>query len=92
MGMDVSRPDAPHRLEVVRQAISMAKGPLGGALNDRPISQRIGKRDAQLDDVTARTLHLQDQRNGRLEVGISGSNERNECLLPGASESLKRLW
>jgi hypothetical protein len=69
-----------HKLQNMTHADTVRKRALGRTLNHRTISHRIGKRNAQLNDVGTTRNERMHQRHGQFGRRIAGSDEGNEAF------------
>ena len=75
--------------ENVGEADAVAKRSLGRALNRRAVGDRIAEGHAQLDDGRARAREFDEERAGRLDVGVARRDERDEAATPLGSQALE---
>ncbi len=74
-------PDLADELEHARNAHRRGERPLRRALDHGAVGQRIGERDAQLDDVRPALGRLDDQTARRLNRGVARREIGNERAL-----------
>ena len=71
-------PQRPESLEDVRQLDPTLQGPVIARGDDRPVGDRVGVGDADLDQIGPALNQLADQRRGRRQVGIARGDERHQ--------------
>ncbi len=68
-----------HVGEDIVQADAEFQGALAGALDDRALGHRVGKRDAQFQDVGPARDQGVHQGDGHLGAGVAGGDEGDEA-------------
>src|ERR1043165_1799065 len=84
-------PHVANEVEDLEQAKAMTQRAFGGALDDRPISHRIGKRHTEFDHARASTREFNHQLSGSFEIRISGCNERDEAFFVLSFQARERF-
>src|SRR5262249_51407566 len=73
-----------HQTDHLRQGRAGRKRAQIRRLVDGPVGHRIGKRDAELDDVSACRRQLLEQRKRSAHIGVARRNEGQKSALSGA--------
>ena len=81
---------ADHR-EDAAQRCSAAECTFRRLLDDRTVGNRVGKWDAQFDNIRARLLQFNDELLRFRQAGIAGHQIDNERFLSLSSQSLERF-
>ena len=71
------------QVETVPRPDAGAQRPVGRGLDHRPVGDRIGEGDADLDHVGAARDEPVEDRSAGLDIGVAEGDERAEGALPG---------
>jgi hypothetical protein len=83
--------DLPDAIENSGNRSARFQGALRGQLIDEAVGERIGKWDAELEDVGAGFFEGEREIDGRRETGIAGADVGDECLLVSGAQSFETL-
>ena len=86
-----ARPDLADAIEHAGNGGARFQGTLRGELIDEAVGERIGKRDAELEDVGAGFFEGESEIDGAREIGIAGADVGDECFLVPGTEGGETL-
>ena len=75
-----SGPDLANAIEYATERCAGGQRALVGELIDDSVSQRIRKRQPELDQISARSLQCERDLDSSAQIRIAGANVRNESL------------